>query len=120
MNLKEINAEIASITKQIQPLSSRLLELQQLKRAHRGRAWIEANGVRLEDVELSNRDDLPYFGHVSKFAEWLRKNSRKRFCEWNTVIYFTREIVIGKMDPDAPATMEHLEKYEQEHTGATQ
>ncbi len=70
-------------------------------------AWIKANGVTRANVESSNVPGT-FFGTVWKFVEFLKANpQRQRFAEWNTVIYYTEELIAGHM-PDMPGRYEDL------------
>lgn len=108
MTLKEVEAELRFIAEQMKPLMKRSSELNRERRRLKSIAFIEANGVRREDVEMSSSDDKPWFGNIMQFGEWLKSNSNKRFCEWNEMIYFTVEVVNGRMDPDAAGTIREL------------
>jgi hypothetical protein len=54
------------------------------------------NNVTKKKVQLST-GDVPWFGHVSKFAEWLKKNRpNMQYAEWNGRIYFASELKEGR------------------------
>ncbi len=107
-DIEKASAELASVQQQIEPLVRRASELQRQIATLRAKAWITSNNVTRDDVQLS---DVPgsYFGHIKQFADWLNSTGcRKRFCEWNTRIYFTSDIRLGVMRDDMPATMDDL------------
>lgn len=107
--LDQIDAEIADVTSAIKPLSNRLEALKRERIHLLSRNWIAANGVSIENVELSSGDGKPYFGIAYKFIEWLKANSTKRFCEWNGRIYYTSEMITGRMDYDSsPALLDDV------------
>ena len=115
MTIEELEIQIAEIDGRIGGLKDRRHGLRRTLTHLKSIAFIKANGVKLEDVELSRRDDGPYFGEVWKFSRWLaNKKDRKRFCEWNESIYFTEEIIAGRMAGDTLATMSALKEYESE------
>lgn len=106
MTLEEVEAELRSTEEQMKPLAARWEQLNRERLRLKSVAFIEANGVRREEVEMSSGDGKPYFSTVWEFAKWMKANKvTKRFCEWNQRIYFTAEIILGRMDPEAPATI---------------
>ena len=110
MTVEEVELELADIAEQMRPLRKRSADLQRELRRLRSKAFISANRVERDDVEMSSGDGKPWFGTVFEFAKWMKANkTTKRFCEWNETIYFTAEIIAGRMDPDASATINELE-----------
>jgi len=108
MSIQAIEAELQSIDDQMRPLRARAATLKNELRRLRSLAFIEANNVTIDDVELSSGDGKPWFGHINSFAAWLRQNSTRRFCEWNGQLYFTAEIIARRMDPNAMGRMAEL------------
>ena len=108
MNLKEIELELQQIAEQMKPLVARVETLNRERSRLKSLSFIEANGIRKDDVEMSSGSGKPFFGVVYEFGKWLKKNSNKRFCEWNGRIYFTAEIANGLMAPDAPGIAKDL------------
>ena len=108
MTIEQVKRELADIADKMKPLAARAEVLNRERRRLQSIAFIEANGVRKDDVEMSSGNGKPWFGTVWEFATWLKTNSTKRFCEWNESIYFTAEIVRGRMDQEAPATIREL------------
>ena len=111
MSIAAVTKELAEVNAAIAPLAQRRdglnRELQRLKSL----AFIDANSVTLDEIELSDGDDKPDFGIICTFGEWMRRTGcRKRFCEWNGAIYFTAEVMAGRMDPNAPGRVEDVPK----------
>jgi len=63
----------------------RLMDLTSLKE-------INVEIIDQTDIEYSSGEDKPWFGHVHRFAIWLKKNSKKKYCEWNGNIYNIQEL----------------------------
>lgn len=109
MTLEQVERELADIAEQMRPLAKRTEELNRERRRLRSEAFIAANNVKRDDVEMSSGEGKPWFGMVSEFAKWMKANKvTKRFCEWNETIYFTAEIIAGRLDPEAPSTIREL------------
>jgi hypothetical protein len=109
MQSMEIAGQIAELRDRIRPLAKQLDALASQYRDARSREWIAANGVAADDVQTSRGDDLPFFGTIWAFAEWLKKTRcDKRWCEWNGRIYSTAEIIAGRRDQGAPGFVSHL------------
>ncbi len=111
--IEQIERELANIEEQRLQLTRRSCDLTQEHSRLRSKAFIAANGICREDVQMMDADDVPWLPHVLAFAEWLRANSTKRFCEWCGVIYFTAEIMNiqtfrDRMPRDAPGRIEDL------------
>lgn len=103
MTLDQITNELAAVEEQIKPLLRRSAELKREKRKLESQAFIKANGVTLDDVELMSGEGKPWFGMLSEMAAWMRKTkSTKRFCEWNGIILFSAEVLNGNFDLNAP------------------
>ena len=84
MDIQAIKDEIEVIKAKMKPLTARLTQLGIEAQLTESRQFIDTNVITAADVELSEGDDKPYFGHVGTFAEWLTDNSTKRFAEWNS------------------------------------
>lgn len=107
--IEAIDLQLAEISEQLKPLLLRKEVLEQERRELASRAFIEANAITKDDVELSSGDGKPYFTFVHQFVEWLRsKNKCKRFAEWNGTIYFTSDLLSRRMPGDRPARIEDL------------
>ena len=103
--LEELNQQIVNLDETIAKLSHQRMTLQNQKQTIQSIRWIEANNVKKSDVEKSDGVGKPYFFHIAKFSDWLiaqGNENTKRFCEWNGVIYFTSEIIAGRMMPNQP------------------
>lgn len=105
--LSEVRQEIEAIKEKLRPLFARMDELSRLEKDIESKLWIEANKVTRDQVEMSSGDDKPTFGDVYTFGNWLKLNSKKRFCEWNERIYFSAEIIRGRMC-DSPGRVSEL------------
>lgn len=107
--LDQIDAEVLDVVSAIRPLQIRLEALRMERAKLASRNWIAANGVKREDVETVDGEGKPYFGIAYKFIEWLKANSTKRFCEWNGRIYYTSEMITGRMNLDSsPAFLDDV------------
>ena len=103
-SLKKLEAELVS---RLLPISDELDGVRHRLRKARSVEWIKAHEATRQNVELS---DVPgiFFGNVWKFADFLRaKAGRRRFAEWNTVIYHTDDLLDGRM-PDMPGRIDDL------------
>ena len=105
--MKTIEQQIGELVSQIAPLTAQLEKLRYEKRRKDSRDFIAANRITKEDVEMSSGDGKPWFGHIADFVEWLKINSKKRWAEWNTRIYFQSDLKAGQM-PDMPASTADL------------
>ena len=109
MTAAQLKAEIDARRARLAPL---IAELQALESQHcdaLSREWIAANGVTAAQVQLSADAELPYFGDVLHFGQWMKAaGCTRRWCEWNDRIYSSAEIMAGRMQRDAPGLVEHL------------
>jgi hypothetical protein len=108
MTFAEVKAELKQLAGKMKPLAQRTAILDRECQRLSSLAFIEVNNVQKHDVEMSSGDGKPWFGSVRVFAEWLAENSTRRFCEWNSRIYFTAEIINGRMDPGVPGCVDDL------------
>lgn len=106
--VESYDRQIERLRAKIAPLQRQIGELVDARDELASRQWIAENGVLLEDVERLTWDK-PYFASIQQFADWLRENSIKPWCEWNGTIYSTFEIRKGIMRNDAPGRVRHLE-----------
>ena len=96
-----------SAQKQIDDLDAAIEDLQQRRNEiamyevrSRSRAFIYAVGITEEDIHRSTDSEAPCFGCMNRFAEWLKtKKPRRRFAEWNGVLYYTSSLIAGDYDP---------------------
>lgn len=112
MSITGLEIKIDGLAKQIVPLNAALRIAESQLKALKAQRWIAANNVTRDQVEMSDKDDHPYFGTASDFGEWMKENSHKRFYEWNTQIYFVSELHAGRMDPNDTATLDDLKASE--------
>lgn len=106
--LHDLDTEIAELERQSLAVTTQLLAAKRERWRLKSVAFIEANNITRDDVELSHGDDRPWFETIVEFGKWLTSNSTKRFCEWNETIYFTDDIIAGRMDHDAPGMISEL------------
>ena len=78
--LEELNRKIGELNRERNALSEKI-------RAEKAATVIDALGIKLEDVELSESEGLPRFGVVYKFQEWIKENSQKIYYEWSEDVY---------------------------------
>ena len=102
--------EIDALTAQIQPLAQELERLVQKKRSEDSLEFIRVNRITKDDVWTREAQGTPFFNTVWQFANYLKtKTEQRRFTEWNDIIYFTSDLMAGRM-PDMPATTSDLPK----------
>ena len=105
--IETLKAEISSLQQQITPLTKRLHEHAEELRSLEGKEFIRVNKIKREDVEMSEGKGKPYFGNISVFIGWMRSNTKKNWAEWNTRIYRTSDLLVGRMS-GMPATIDDL------------
>jgi len=110
--VKQLDIEIVSTKADIKMREAHLRTLTEAKRELESKAFIAANKLTLNDIELSSGDDKELFWHIEKFVDWLSANSTKRFAEWNTIIYFQSDLKAHRM-PDMPVRLADLEGVEE-------
>jgi len=100
--------QIADLESRIKPLASLLEGLRAVKRKEDSVEFVRVNKITKEDVERPDGDDKPWFFDICKFARWMRDNNcQRRFCTWNGRIYFTSDILTGRM-PGTPGLIEDV------------
>lgn len=92
-----LSKEIEVIEAMLKPLDERLRVLKDRFYDQMSIEWIEANGVKKADVEMSSGEEKPWFGTVDEFAVWLGANSSKPWAEWNGWIYKTEDVINGRV-----------------------
>jgi hypothetical protein len=95
--IEQIESEIKRINKEISSLEMYLYDLERRKRKILSKKYIAENNITLDKVEMSNGENLKWFGHISEFVEWLKDNSTKEYAEWNGGIYSQSELKRGYM-----------------------
>lgn len=109
MSIQDIDRELAAIQEQLRPLWKRREQLTAERDQLLSRQWIEINGVTPANTQSSNPPGV-WFSHIEDYRRWLSEQSTpKQFCEWNGRIYFTSEILAGRIDQNAPARIDDLE-----------
>lgn len=74
------------------------------------RAWVTTNAITPDRVQMSSGGDVPWFGHIRQFVEWLRGQGAPRpYAEWNGRIYLTTDLLNGRM-PETPGLAEHVQE----------
>jgi len=106
---QDIDTAITALEANIRPLQHRVDQLRDERKALLSWQFIEANNITRADVEMSSGDDRPYFGVIETFAKWMKnRGTHKRFAEWNGTIYFTTDLLNGRMPRDMPARTSDL------------
>jgi len=108
INPYELRARIADMEAVVSSSMKELNELKRQLKAYDAAAFISVNKIRRADVELSEEDSKPYFGHITSFIQWLKLNSTKNWAECNTVIYRQSDLKAGRMPEDMVATIHDL------------
>ena len=106
-HLESLQCEISELETTIAPLERKLAFLRRWRDDLLGRAFVEGHKIRREDVEFSEGEGKPRFGHICGFVKWLCAHNTKDWAEWNTVIYRTEDLIAGRMPP-MPADKSHL------------
>ncbi len=108
--IEQLKQDIQAIEAQIEPLNRRLetlrRELREL-RDEESKAFIAANGIHLEDVQMSTGKCVPWFETAGDFAIWLVGKKSPPWCEWNGMILRTEELSERRFNP-TPGRIEHL------------
>ncbi len=99
--IEQIKAEIARTIGLIEPLQRSLISYQERLRQCEAADFIRVNRVSLENTENVDQPGMPYFGVITDFAKWLAQNSVKRFATWNGRVYFSADLIAGRM-PETP------------------
>lgn len=97
--IEQIESDIAEIERRIEPMRRDKQSLVRELRRAKSIAWIKANNVTRDQVQLSSGDNIPWHSHCEAFATWLLQTKcEKRFCEWNGTLFFTAEMKTGYVD----------------------
>lgn len=108
--IEQVEAEIKRLEEEMRPLERRKWVLHESLRCLKSIAFIRANNITLDDVEMSSGEDKPWFGICTEFGKWLKETGcQKRFCEWNHHIYFTAEVIQGRWDHSLPGCVDELD-----------
>lgn len=106
-SIEELQREIADTHGMITPLTSKLERLNLELADALSRQYIAVNKITRDNVEMSSGEGKPWFGTAWSFGDWMRKNSKKFWAEWNGIIYPAYDLMNGRMD-DMPGRVEHL------------
>lgn len=108
--IEDVEAEMRDVELQLAPLNKRMEQLYRERERLRSLQWIEAKGVRRDDVYFSSDPEFRGVITVDVMAALIRRitGNRKRFVEWNGVLYHTAEVIDGNLVRDAPGRAEHL------------
>ena len=92
--MKDIQSYLEFEIKECKSKTERLENyLEQIK----SEEFVSENRITKDDVQLSHGDDLPWFGHITNFVDWLRKtNCKCPWSEWNGTLYSTKRLVNGE------------------------
>ena len=108
--LEEVTTELAGIKDRMRQLTARRSELERERGTLESAAFIAANKITRNDVQMSSGDDIPFHGNVAAFGKWLAEtNCRKRWCEWNGDIVLTAEVIAGTLKEYGPGRTSELE-----------
>ena len=100
-------SEIEKLEFQVEPLLAKINKLKREKSSVLSRKFIGVNQITRKDVEMSSGNGTLWFGTVLEFGKWLAQNSTKVWAEWNGRIYYTADLVNGRM-PDMPGNVDDL------------
>ncbi len=105
---EEIQKDVTSIQLKVTPLLAKLAKLEAELSHAKSVEFIKLKVIKRADVEMASGEGKPYFHLLDEFISWIIKQPRqKRFAEWNDRIYFTSDLIAGKM-PDMPARITDL------------
>lgn len=91
-----MNKTEQELEQEIQSLTTQLRNLREGQRKEKALAFIAANNITLDDVEMSKGEGMPWFGYIGTFAAYLKKlPTVKRFTEWNTILHYTSDVMNG-------------------------
>lgn len=99
MTDEELQCVIDNYDASIQALTKARNELQRHLTRKAAFAWIHEHNCRLEDIHVSGRDGVPSFNVSPMFTKWLTSQKKpKPFCEWNTRIFLTKDVIRDDFD----------------------
>lgn len=105
--VEKLKQEIRPIEVEMKLLNNRLESLCRELRDEESKAFIAANNICVEDVQMSSGEDIPWFGDIWTFTAWMKRKLTHQWMEWNGRIYSTSDLFNGRM-PDVPGRVEHL------------
>lgn len=102
-DLRDIESNIKDLMAQKYKVKGRIRKL-------KAEDFIRTTGITKADVFHSSAPDLPWMGHVSKLAKYIRDNNiTKPYCTWNWNVYLTSDILADRPDPEVFLRYEDLE-----------
>jgi hypothetical protein len=97
----ELKIELEEVGAKLKPLLGQRETLQRAISKAMSLEWIAANNVKREDIITPDDKDLPYFGDLKRFSEYLvGTNCQKKWATWNGKIYNAAELKLGRVDWD--------------------
>jgi len=89
---------LAEMIRERDRLNALIASEERRQREQRYRDLIRLHKIQLADVQTVNDAQERaggYIGSFPQFKAWCDRNSNKRFREWNTLVYFASDPVIG-------------------------
>ena len=94
-HLGPLQKRLNELLEERKALGEEVFELRKEIRTIESRRFIEANNVTRGDIHFSDEAGSSCLD-IGIFRGWLKKqHPRKQFCEWNTQIMFTEEVING-------------------------
>jgi hypothetical protein len=104
----KFDSKIDDLATEIRELNRQLHILQEARSDLISRETIKSESIVLADIQESSGDELPWFGDLWTFANWMRQtNCQKRFAEWNGLLYKTSDLFAGSMK-NTGARIDHV------------
>jgi hypothetical protein len=110
-SVQVLQAEIDNLNEVMSPLLKKLQELNRELSKAKSLKYIRDNSITKDMVQSSNEDNVPYFGVITVFVEWLKTNHshpNTKYAEWNGTIYSRKDLDNGIMPRDACGRYEDL------------
>ncbi len=104
-----LRAALTKATKELEHAERELGKVESELAAALSIEFVARKKITADDVVLSDAPNVPWFGHIKNFIEWLKKNPTKQrpYIEWNGHIYITADLLEGRWK-ETPALMEHI------------
>lgn len=96
--IEHLNSQISELYDKIAPLNAKKREIQKTIDKENSRIFIKENGITRYNTQSSNDKNMELFGHISKFADWLRDCGTCQWCEWNGRIFLVKDVIAGKFE----------------------
>ena len=99
-NIKHLELQLEFIQEEISSLSARARYIKEEIRKKNARRTIDEYDLTIEDVEVYDDGEKPWFNAVFEFGAWMVENNIKNpFYSWCGAIYKTRDLLMeGKME----------------------